>query len=78
MIPKLAKPLKIISAVPLFEVEKKSAQARSLVVFNLSGGETCEFVVDPHILGGLIFETEDRILDLSLKEKLNDLRSELK
>lgn len=74
MTPKLAKPLKIISAVPLSEAEKKAARARAAAVFNLGGEVSHEFLVDPQILGGLILKTEEQILDLSLKGKLNGLR----
>lgn len=66
----------ILSALTLTPEEKKKATTKFLKIFGGSGEPT--FRVAPRILGGLVFKSEDKILDLSVAEKLNELRRQLR
>ena len=63
---------KIISAIPLTSEEQKiikeklSAQTNKKINLNIS--------IDPNILGGLIIQTRDQMIDASLLGKINSLR----
>ncbi len=66
---------KIISAIPLTSEEqniikeKLVKQTNKKVYLNIS--------IDPNILGGLIIQTRDQMIDASLLGKINNLRQQL-
>lgn len=65
----------IISALPLTSLEKQLAQKEMERIF--SPDEEIVFSVDPSILGGLVFKTDEKILDLSVKEELRQMEGKL-
>lgn len=62
--------VEIISALPLTDAEKKSAQESI-------GAEDVTFKVDPSILGGLIVKSGDRVIDGSHLGQLQKMRERL-
>ena len=66
------KVLKIISAVELTPSQKNSALKKARADFG--DFEDVNFEQDPKILGGLVFRSPDKILDLSVAEELNHIR----
>ena len=63
---------KITSAVALTEEEKAKLIAK---LESENGGSVhAEYTVDPSILGGLIVETDGKILDGSLRHRLRDVK----
>ncbi len=67
---------KVTSAVELTENEK----AALLEKLEKSSGKkiVIDYVVDPEILGGLIVETDGKIMDSSLKKHLKDMKDVIK
>ncbi len=67
--------VKITSAVELSEDEKN----RIIEKLNKTSDKSvnAQFVVDESILGGIVMETEGKILDGSLKHKLKDVKEGL-
>lgn len=65
--------LKIVSTLPLTNEEKDRALKKANKF--LGNIVKIEYQIDPSILGGLIFKTKDKILDLSIAEKLNQVRN---
>ena len=65
----------IISAVPLSEDESEKIEARLVERF----GSNLEFtfLVDPEILGGLIVQVGDKLIDDSVRGRLSALRQKL-
>lgn len=61
----------VISAVPLNQNELRRAALIMARQFN--GSFEPENVVDPSILGGLIFRVNDQVVDLSLAKGLEEL-----
>lgn len=62
----------IISTVPLSEKESLLAQAKARTIFGSI--EQFTFKTDPAIIGGLVFKTPDKILDLSVLGKLHQIK----
>ena len=56
----------VISAMPLTDREQERVQQET-------GAEAIEFKVDPSILGGLIIRSQDRVVDGSIRNNLEDL-----
>ena len=65
--------LKIISTIPLTDREKELALNKAKKFLGV--GRRVEYEIDPNILGGLIFKTRDKILNLSIAEKLNQIKN---
>ena len=65
--------LKIISTIPLTDQEKELALNKARKFLGVIG--RVEYEIDPNILGGLIFKTRDKILNLSIAEKLNQIKN---
>lgn len=63
---------KITSAVALTQEEKDSI--RKKLEKSLKKGVVTECVVDPAIMGGIIIETEGRIIDGSLRKSLHEVK----
>ncbi|MGN0634410.1 MAG: ATP synthase F1 subunit delta [Oscillospiraceae bacterium] len=67
---------KVISAVPLNTTEKKELHSK---LEKLSGRVvSVRYEVDPEILGGVIVEIEERIIDGSLRKKLKEIKEVIK
>ncbi|PJF20643.1 MAG: hypothetical protein CUN56_15135, partial [Phototrophicales bacterium] len=62
--------VEVISAMPLSDAEQKN-------VTKAIGADDVTFSVDPAILGGLIVRSADRVVDGSVRSKLNKLSSSL-
>jgi F-type H+-transporting ATPase subunit b len=62
--------VEVTSAMPLADAEKSRIQ-KDL------GASSVTFVVEPHILGGLIVRSGDRVIDGSIRSGLNDLAATL-
>jgi len=62
--------VEVISAMPLTDGEKSSVQSAI-------GADNVTYTVDPAILGGLIVRTSDRVIDGSVRSRLNRLSSNL-
>ncbi|MCY3835094.1 MAG: F0F1 ATP synthase subunit B [Anaerolineaceae bacterium] len=56
----------VISAMPLTNQEQERVQQET-------GAEAIEFKVDPSILGGLIIRSQDRVVDGSIRNNLEEL-----
>lgn len=65
--------LKIVSAIPLTVREKELAFGKAKRF--LGEVEKVDYEIDPSILGGLVFKTKDKILDLSVAEKLIQIKN---
>lgn len=67
---------RVTSAAPLTEDEKKSLKER----LESADGHvyTLEYIVDESILGGMIIETDGKIIDSSLKRHLKDIKDVIK
>lgn len=65
--------LKIVSTLPLTNEEKERALKKANKF--LGNIVKIEYQIDPSILGGLVFKTKDKILDLSIAEKLNQVKN---
>lgn len=65
--------LKIISTIPLTDREKELALGKAKKFLGVV--RRVEYEIDPNILGGLIFKTKDKILNLSIAEKLNQIKN---
>jgi len=65
----------ITSAIPLSEAEKAALERR----LKATHGENVEFryTVKPDILGGLVIQVGDRVIDASVSSKLSRLREQL-
>ena len=62
---------RVTSAVPLTEGEKNALR---LKLEKDGGTVTLDCVVDPEIMGGVIVETEDRVIDGSLRHRLREMK----
>lgn len=62
--------VEVVSALPLSDAEKKKVQ-------DTIGGGSVNFSVDPSILGGLIVRSSTRVVDGSVRSKLNNLSASL-
>ncbi len=67
--------VQVRSAVPL--AEELQAQVREQVTGVLGEGVEVRFGVEPGIIGGLVLQVGDQVVDLSVARKLNDLFREL-
>ncbi len=63
---------RVISAVPLTEAERESLKAKLEKRFGRKMALNCE--VDPSLLGGIRVETEGRVLDGSLRARLQEMK----
>ena len=66
----------VITAIPLTEKQKEEVEKRlldttSYVSFNMN------YEVDPEIIGGMVIRIKDRVVDSSIKTKINKLKTEL-
>lgn len=68
-------PINISSAVPLSDAEK--SQWTDLLNQKLNQHVAIEFCVKPELIGGLILCIGDRVIDGSIKGRLNRLRTDL-
>jgi F-type H+-transporting ATPase subunit delta len=66
----------ITSAVELTEDEKKKLQLKLENKFSSKVNLT--FKIDPSLLGGIVVETDGKILDGSIKNRLRDLKEVIK
>lgn len=66
------KAVKIISSLPLNEEERQKTLFRAQKVFGRD--LVPEYEIDPKIIGGLVIRSEDKILDLSVAAKLDQLK----
>lgn len=67
---------KVTSAVPLSkeekaEVEKRLLEVTKYVEFNM------DYTVDPALIGGLVIRIGDRVVDSSIRTKINSMAKEL-
>jgi F-type H+-transporting ATPase subunit delta len=70
------KPGKVITATPLDEEQKKNL--RVALEKRVGGGLALDYEVKPQILGGVIFQYEDKLFDDSVRSRLAELRSKLR
>ncbi|PJF24521.1 MAG: hypothetical protein CUN53_17415 [Phototrophicales bacterium] len=63
--------IKVISAMPLTDEEKARIQAET-------GASEISYMVDPSILGGLVIQAQDRVVDGSVRSNLNALAGRLR
>lgn len=63
--------LTVISAMPLSDEEKARIQAET-------GANEITYTVDPGILGGLVIQAQDRVVDGSVRSNLNALAGRLR
>lgn len=63
--------IEVVSAMPLTDDEKKKLESSV-------GGDSYTYTVDPAILGGLIVRSQDKVVDGSVRNNLNDVTSRLK
>jgi F-type H+-transporting ATPase subunit b len=63
--------LTVISAMPLSDEEKARVQAET-------GASEISYTVDPSILGGLVIQAQDRVVDGSVRSNLNALAGRLR
>lgn len=67
---------KVTSVIELSEAEKESLKEK---LEKMSGKKTIiEYFVDKSILGGLIVEIDDKVIDSSLKKRLEDVKDVIK
>ena len=66
----------VTSAAELSEEQKRKIKERLLVT---AGYRTMEmhYAVDPELIGGMVIRIRDRVVDSSIRTKLNDLRKQL-
>ncbi len=64
------------TAVPL--TEKERAQIEALIARRFGAGRRVTFEVDPQVLGGAWLRVGDRIIDGSLRGRLEALRHQMK
>ena len=66
----------VTTAVALTDEQKESVQARLLAT---TGYETMEmhYSVDESLIGGMVIRVNDRVVDSSIRTKLNDLTKQL-
>lgn len=64
------------TAVPLTEVQKEQVQKRILETAPFDSLEM-HYEVDPELIGGMVIRIGDRVVDSSVKRKLNDLTKQL-
>lgn len=67
--------VEVISAIPLQEEEKQNIRKELAARLELTGEVT--FRVDPTILGGLIIRVGDRVVDGSVRSRMEGLRAAL-
>lgn len=70
-----ARVARVISAVPLTEDE--AAQLRAKILSRFGGDLEFDFRVDPSILGGVIVQVGDRVIDGSVAGKLMAMKATL-
>lgn len=66
----------ITSAVPLTEAQKTATVAKLLETTSYQSIES-DFQVDEALLGGMVIRINDRVVDSSVRTKLNDLTRQL-
>ena len=65
--------VKVTSALPLSEDQKKRVEDRLLETTGFVSLET-EYAVDESLLGGLVIRIGDRVVDSSIKTRLEEIR----
>ena len=68
--------VKVTSALPLSEDQKKRVEDRLLETTGFVSLET-EYAVDESLLGGLVIRIGDRVVDSSIKTRLEEIRRDL-
>ena len=68
--------VKVTSALPLSEDQKKRVEERLLETTGFVSLET-EYAVDESLLGGLVIRIGDRVVDSSIKTRLEEIRRDL-
>ncbi len=63
--------VEVISAMPLTDEEQNRIRTET-------GAANVNFQVDPSILGGLIIRSQERVVDASVRNSLNDLAGRLR
>lgn len=63
---------KVTSAIPLNEAEREKLQAK--LEAELGGRVNVEYAVDASLLGGLVVETDGKIMDASLRRRLREVK----
>ena len=66
----------VTTAVPLNDVQKEAVQKRILETASFQSLEM-HYNVDPRLIGGMVIRIGDRVVDSSVKRKLNDLTNQL-
>ncbi len=70
----IVKPV-VISAIELEESQKEKIAAK--LEYKLTQKAMPEYIVNPDIIGGLIFEIGDKTIDCSLKTKFDNMKKQL-
>ena len=68
--------MKVTSALPLSEDQKKRVEDRLLETTGFVSLEI-GYSVDPYLLGGLVIRIGDRVVDSSIKTRLEEIRRDL-
>ena len=68
--------VKVTSALPLSEDQKKRVEDRLLETTGFVSLEI-GYSVDPYLLGGLVIRIGDRVVDSSIKTRLEEIRRDL-
>ena len=67
--------IKVVSAIDLTASEKSMIKVK--LEKNLKKEIELDWAVDSELIGGLLFESGDNIIDCSLKKKLQDINKEI-
>ena len=67
--------IKVVSAIDLNDSEKSMIKVK--LEKNLNKEIELDWAVDNELIGGLLFESGDNIIDCSLKKKLQDINKEI-
>lgn len=68
--------VKVVSAIPLDQEQKKRIYDKLLNTTEFTSMETI-YIVDEKLIGGLVIRIGDRVVDSSIKTKLEELQKEL-
>jgi F-type H+-transporting ATPase subunit delta len=64
--------VEVFTAIPLDEADKLKLKQRFI---NIMGKETkIEYSVDTSLIGGMIIKSRDKLIDGSIRNKLNELK----
>ena len=69
-------PVKVTTTVPLNKQQKEQLVTKLKTQFGYAQIELTE-AIDPTILGGVVVETKNQVIDGSLKTRLNQIKKSL-